>query len=136
MSSRSRCRISSVNQFPRGNGCPPRLLVLNACDTLNGADELLSAVPVVVAMSDKITDTAAVVFATKFYSAIANAQSIGSAIKQARAMLSMLASAEDHLPEYVSRDGIERGRSRSGNTRVMPPPIIYQGQAFSRYAVG
>ncbi|MBD7992180.1 CHAT domain-containing protein [Ochrobactrum sp. Sa2BUA5] len=96
-----------LTKFLEATDEPPRLLVLNACDTLNGADEVLSAVPVVVAMSDKITDTAAVVFATKFYSAIAGAQSIGSAIKQARAMLSMLASAEDHLPEYVSRDGID-----------------------------
>lgn len=85
----------------------PRLLVLNACDTLDGAEALLDAVPVVVAMSDSITDTAAVVFATKFYSAIASAQSIGSALKQAKAVLSVLDSAEDHLPNCVARDDVD-----------------------------
>ncbi|MBB3236947.1 hypothetical protein FHS20_003844 [Phyllobacterium endophyticum] len=98
---------SQLTRFLSATDEPPRLLVLNACDTLDGADELLSAVPVVVAMSDKITDTAAVVFATKFYSAIASAQSVGSALNQARAVLSVLASAEDHLPECVCREDVD-----------------------------
>lgn len=46
---------------------PPQVLVLNACETLDGADLLLPAIPVVVAMADTIDDTAAIVFARRFY---------------------------------------------------------------------
>jgi hypothetical protein len=42
---------------------PPRLVVLNACESLDGADDLLQTVPVVVGMSDSIDDTSAIVFA-------------------------------------------------------------------------
>jgi hypothetical protein len=82
---------------------PPKLLVLNGCDTLEGADVLLQAVPVVVAMSDTISDLAAGVFAAKFYGAIASAQSVGAALRQGKAALSILTSAAGHLPELLAR---------------------------------
>jgi len=41
---------------------PPQMLVLNACETLAGADKALSAVPVIIAMSDVVLDLAATVF--------------------------------------------------------------------------
>lgn len=101
--------FDKLGKFLSATDDPPRLLVLNACDTLNGAEVLLDAVPVVVAMSDSITDMAAAMFATKFYSAIASAQSVGSALKQAKAILSLLASAEDHLPQCIAREGVDVG---------------------------
>ena len=45
---------------------PIKLLVLNGCDTLDGAEALLAAVPAVIAMADPITDEAAGVFAARF----------------------------------------------------------------------
>jgi len=99
--------FDKLARFLSATDNPPRLLVLNACDTLNGAEILLDSVPIVVAMSDSITDIAAATFATKFYSAIASAQSVGSALNQGKAILSMLASAEDHLPQSVSRDDVD-----------------------------
>ncbi|WP_128642534.1 CHAT domain-containing protein [Rhodococcus opacus] len=42
---------------------PPRLVVLNACDSLAGAEDLLRTVPAVIGMSDSIDDTSAIVFA-------------------------------------------------------------------------
>ena len=96
-----------LGKFLSATDQPPRLLVLNACDTLDGAEILLDFVPVVVAMSESITDIAAAMFATKFYSAIGSAQSVESALNQGRAILSMLDSAEDHLPQCVCRGDVD-----------------------------
>lgn len=86
---------------------PPTMLVLNACDTLEGADLILPAVPVVIAMSAEIGDAAASVFATQFYAAIASAQSVGSSLRQAK--LAMRAASLDDaiLPEHIAREGVE-----------------------------
>lgn len=86
---------------------PPTLLVLNACDTLNGAALILPAVPVVVAMSDSIPDTAAAVFAEQFYAAIASAQSVGAALKQARVRMKMaLLDGSSELITQMTRDDV------------------------------
>ncbi|MDP9630306.1 UNVERIFIED_ORG: CHAT domain-containing protein [Ensifer adhaerens] len=84
---------------------PPTLLVLNACDTLDGAEMILPAVPVVVAMSEPIGDLAATVFATQFYAAIASAQSVGSALRQAKVKMRSVSLEDADLPQYVARDG-------------------------------
>lgn len=88
---------------------PPKLLVLNACDTLDGSDLLLRAVPVVVAMSDTITDVAAALFATKFYAAIASAQSVASALKQARVAMEFELVGDADLPQHVAREDTDIG---------------------------
>ena len=63
---------------------PPQLVVLNACESLAGADTLLRTVPAAIGMSESITDLAAVTFAAKFYAAIASAQSVEMAVEQAK----------------------------------------------------
>lgn len=83
---------------------PPTLLVLNACDTLEGAEAILPAVPVVIAMSEPIGDVAATVFATQFYAAIASAQSVGSALRQAKVRMRSAALDDADLPQHVARD--------------------------------
>ncbi|WP_039996632.1 CHAT domain-containing protein [Sphingomonas sanxanigenens] len=88
---------------------PPRLLVLNACDTLDGASAILPAVPVVIAMSDAVLDTAAIVFAQQFYAAVASGQSVGSALKQARVRIeaAVIDKTASELPQHISRDDID-----------------------------
>ena len=88
---------------------PPRLIVLNACESLAGADDLLRTVPVVIGMSDTIEDTSAIVFASAFYSGIASAQSVVSSPEQAK--VRMLAAALDgsDLPELRTRDDVDPG---------------------------
>lgn len=88
---------------------PPRLLVLNACDTLDGAEIILPAVPVVIAMSDAILDVAAILFAAQFYAAIGGGQSVGAALKQGklRVEAASLDDAASDLPRYVVREGID-----------------------------
>lgn len=87
---------------------PPTLLVLNACDTLEGASVILPAVPVVVAMSDAVLDSAAILFSQQFYAAIASGQSIGSALRQAKVKIEAVLVDEDAsaLPQYIARDDV------------------------------
>lgn len=75
----------SLSKLLRATDQPPTLLVLNACDTADGAIELLEAVPVVIAMNAPVGDASAAVFATQLYGAIGGAQSISAAVDQATA---------------------------------------------------
>jgi hypothetical protein len=100
---------------------PPTLLVLNACDTVDGADALLNAVPVVIAMSSSIGDLAAAVFAARFYAAIASAQSVASALDQATVGVDMAGLGEGWVPDAVVRAGVDLG----GLVLVQqPPPLL------------
>lgn len=88
---------------------PPRLLVLNACNTLDGSDIILPAVPVVIAMSDAVLDSAAILFAAQFYAAIGSGQSVGAALKQGRLRVeaAMLDDTASDLPQYAARDDVD-----------------------------
>lgn len=86
---------------------PPRLIVLNACESLEGAEDLLQTVPAVIGMSDSITDLAAVTFAARFYAAIASAQSVGSAVEQARVAMQLASLGDSDLPEIRTREGVD-----------------------------
>jgi hypothetical protein len=85
---------------------PPTLLVLNGCDTLDGAEVLLESVPVIIAMATDITDLAASVFATRFYAAIASAQPIGPAFGQGSVALEFAGTGEGSTPNVLARDGV------------------------------
>jgi CHAT domain-containing protein len=86
---------------------PPKLLVLNACDTLTGAEELLKAVEVVIAMSASISDLGAATFATQFYAAIASAQSTAVALRQGKIAMRGASLSDAHLPRMIHRGGID-----------------------------
>lgn len=88
---------------------PPRLVVLNACESLAGAEDLLQTVPTVIAMSDEINDASAVVFAARFYSGVASAQSVASALEQAKVAMEAASLDGSHLPEARSRDDVDLG---------------------------
>lgn len=90
---------------------PPTLLVLNACDTLEGAEIILPAVPVVIAMSDNVLDLAAILFAQQFYAALASGQSVGSSLKQAKVKIeaAMIDDEASELPQCIARDDVDIG---------------------------
>ncbi|WP_409073745.1 CHAT domain-containing protein [Micromonospora chalcea] len=103
-------RVVSFDLLARALGAtdqPPKLLVLNACDTLDGADVLLPAVPVLIAMSASISDLAATAFAARFYSAIANAQSVRSALDQGAVAVDLLDLREGWKPNLLARAEID-----------------------------
>lgn len=85
---------------------PPRLLVLNACRTAEGAEIFLPAVPVVIAMAENIEDEAASVFSPIFYGAIASAQSVAVAMEQAKVAMSMKGLADADLPTILAREDV------------------------------
>ena len=95
-----------VADFIESTDTPPKVLILNACDTYEGADVFLNSVEVVVAMLDTIDDAAAGYFATQFYSALANGQSIESAIKQGKVVLKAGGFPDAELPKAFARAGI------------------------------
>lgn len=88
---------------------PSTLLVLNACDTLDGADAILPAVPVVIGMSDELPDLAAILFAQQFYAALASGQSVDSALKQAKVAIdaAMVDDAASDLPQCIARADVD-----------------------------
>lgn len=58
-------------------------------------------------MSESIADLAAVSFPVRFYAAIASAQSVPTAVEQARTTM-QIASLEDfHLPEIRTREDVD-----------------------------
>ena len=86
----------------------PKLLVMNACSTLEGSDVRLKAVPLLIAMADPVGDAGAGVFANQFYAALASAQPVGAAQRQSQAMTRTALLREDaDLPSLVSRDDID-----------------------------
>lgn len=100
----SELRFDLLAEVLAATDTPPTLLVLNACETLDGAETILPAVPVVIAMSEPIGDIAATVFATQFYAAIASAQSVGSALRQAKVRMRGASLDDADLPQYLARD--------------------------------
>jgi len=82
---------------------PPTLLVLNGCDTLDGAEVLLEATPVVIVMTIEISDLAASAFAARFYAAVASAQPIGPALRQGAVVLDLMGLDEGWKPNLLSR---------------------------------
>jgi CHAT domain-containing protein len=92
---------------------PPQLVVLNACESLDGADHLLQTVPVVISMADTIDDAAAIVFASYFYGAIAAAQSVKAALDQAKITMEQISLGDATLPTIRTRDDVDPSTSCS-----------------------
>jgi hypothetical protein len=80
----------------------PDLLVLAACDTVQGADVFLSGVPAVVAMADEIDDDAACAFSQQFYRSLASGASIANALTQAKLILEQKGYHDAQLPTLIS----------------------------------
>ena len=91
----------------RATARPPILLVLNGCETLDGADVLLEAVGVVIGTAASISDLAAAVFAARFYAAIAEAQPIAAALEQGTVAVDMAGLAEGWKPDVIQRPEID-----------------------------
>jgi hypothetical protein len=85
---------------------PPTLLVLNGCDTLDGAEVLLDVTPVVIAMATEISDLAASAFAARFYAAVASSQPIGAAVQQGAVVLDLMGLDEGWKPNVLSRGDV------------------------------
>ena len=84
-----------------------RLVVLNACDTAEGADRILASVPVVVAMNAPVNDIAAAIFATQFYAAIGGGQSVGHAVEQGIVQASLMNDEIEDAVQVFKREEVD-----------------------------
>jgi CHAT domain len=82
----------------------PKLLVLAACDTVDGADRFLDTVPVVIAMADTIDDEAACEFSRRFYRSLSAGATIANSLDQAKLVLESKGYRDANLPSLVARD--------------------------------
>mgnify|MGYP001603444004 CR=1 FL=1 len=86
---------------------PPTLVVLNACRTMEGAEHMLRAAPVVIATDDTVSDASAQIFSLHFYGAIGAAQSIGHAFAQAREMVAIALLDEPDVMRITAAEGVD-----------------------------
>lgn len=91
----------------RATESPPTCVLLNACDSADGALELLEAVPIVIAMNAPVEDPSASVFATQFYAAVGGGQPVGLAVEQAVAMTEIALSTDMDLVTLCTRPEVD-----------------------------
>lgn len=84
----------------------PMLVVLNACKSAAQLDLLLGKVAMAVGMDDTIGDIDAIVFATRFYSTLAEGQSVEAALTTARVEMKLNGLPDHDLPTLRSVDGV------------------------------
>jgi hypothetical protein len=86
---------------------PPRVAVFNSCYSALGRQRVLKSVPIMIGMSDAISDIAAIAFATQFYAALASGNSVRSAFNQGVIAVSMVSLDEKETAKLFERDGFD-----------------------------
>lgn len=89
---------------------PPRVVVLNSCESSAAKASILKHVDALVTMRTSISDVAASVFAPQFYAAIAGGQSVKSAFAQAKVIVQDASISEKDTPELHIRDGVDAAK--------------------------
>ncbi|QKG22989.1 FxSxx-COOH system tetratricopeptide repeat protein [Actinomadura verrucosospora] len=97
---------------------PPRLVVLNACKTHAQLQGLVRVVPIAVGMRGSIGDPAAIAFASRFYAALADGQSVRSAFRLAKVQLAGMGLPDAELPVLEHAPDVDPAQVKL----VMPPP--------------
>lgn len=83
-----------------------RIVMLNACHSIEDAEPFLSAVECVIGMRTPIGDPAAIGFAGGFYSALGDGKSVEEAFQCGIAGLTSVAPHEQDVPVLLSRAGV------------------------------
>jgi len=86
---------------------PPQLVVLNACESAENLQPLLAGVPLAIGMKASVGDADAITFATRFYRAVADGQSVQGALALASADMKMNGLDDYDLPTIVTADDID-----------------------------
>lgn len=87
---------------------PPLLVFLNSCNSAAQIDELVREVaPFAIGMADSIGDGDAITYATRFYAAVANGQSIRSAHMSGQAALELAGLDSADLPTLAFAAGAD-----------------------------
>ncbi len=104
--------FGAVHNIVSATADPPQMLVFNACDTVQGADVFLETVPMIIAMSNSILDSAATMFSVAFYAAVVAGQPVEMALKQGKAILTAMNIDGADLPTLLVQDGFDSSSIR------------------------
>lgn len=88
-------------------GHTTRLVVLNACYSLDQAMAIAEHVDVVIGMSAAIPDRTAIAFSSALYAHLARGASVGRAFELAKNNASLQNLPGDHMPQLEHREGID-----------------------------
>lgn len=89
---------------------PPSVVVFNSCYSAAARQKILQSVPVMIGMTDAISDLAAVAFATQFYAALASGASIRSAFNQGVVTVSAVSLDEQETAKLFEREGYDSSK--------------------------
>lgn len=89
---------------------PPSVVVFNSCYSAAARSEILKHVPIMIGMTDSVSDTAAVAFAMQFYSALASGASVRSAYSQGIVAVSAVSLDEEETVKLFERNGADSGK--------------------------
>ncbi|QIT55006.1 hypothetical protein HC341_07125 [Aquisalimonas sp. 2447] len=84
-----------------------RLVFFNTCYSRKQAELVVQHVEAAIGMADTISDQAARIFSSQFYSTIGFGLSVAKAFEQAKAALMLEGVREEETPELFVQDGIE-----------------------------
>jgi hypothetical protein len=90
---------------------PPSVVVFNSCYSAAARQKILKVVPVMIGMTDKISDLAAVAFATQFYAALASGASIRSAFNQGVVTVSAVSLDEQETAKLYEQDDYDSSKT-------------------------
>jgi hypothetical protein len=104
----------------------PRLVVLNACESHAQLEALVRVVPMAVGMRGGIGDPAAIAFASRFYAALADGQSVRSAFRLAKVQLAGMRLPDADLPVLECAPGVDAGEAVLAvpPDPSMPDPVL------------
>lgn len=85
----------------------PLLVVLNACKSAAQLDSVLGEVAMAIGMDDSVGDIDAIVFAARFYSTLAEGQSVEAALATARVEMKLNGLPDHDLPTLRAVDGVD-----------------------------
>lgn len=84
-----------------------RLIFFNTCYSRNQAEAVVEHVEAAIGMNTSISDDAARIFSSQFYSSIGFGLSVQKSFDQAKALLMMEDIPEENTPELFVQDGID-----------------------------
>lgn len=92
---------------------PPLLVLLNSCNSAAQIDRLVEqrVAPFAIGMADEIDDGDAIIYATQFYAAVANGQSVNAAHLSAQAALELAGLSGAELPTLTHADDVDATRT-------------------------
>lgn len=103
-------RVIPISLFMDAVSAPdqkPSLVVLNACESAENLEALLGGVPLAIGMAASVGDADAIVFATRFYRAVADGQTVESALTISRVEMQMNGLPDHDLPTIVAAPGVD-----------------------------